>query len=164
MLVWFLSSRKASLGEVGNAGSCSGLFFQHPSFWRQWLSLSNVLQREGKCRRELMNRKWWKRETDLMSSGAALVWLPIDTIRPLKKDIVCTCFLAFNSTTLWPICRNFHCTQLIPFPSGGFKYPWSSHNSLLQNNRLTPLDGTLCILTAYLCTEGDPYAVAAIRL
>lgn len=39
-------------------------------------------------------------ETELMSSGAALVRLPIDTVRPLKKDIVCTCFLVFNSTTL----------------------------------------------------------------
>lgn len=32
MLVPFLSSRKDSLGEVGNVRSHSGFFFQHPSF------------------------------------------------------------------------------------------------------------------------------------
>lgn len=39
-------------------------------------------------------------ETELMSRRAALVCLPIDTIRPLRKDIVCTCFLAFNNSIL----------------------------------------------------------------
>lgn len=83
--------------------------------------------REGKRRRELMNQQemveW---ETELMSRRAALLCLPIDTVRPLKKDIVCTCFLAFNNTTLWPICRSFHTTQLTPFPSGVCRCPWNS--------------------------------------
>lgn len=142
------------------------LSFNTLAFQRQWLSLSNVLWQTGERQEGVNEQEMVERKTELMSRRAALVWLPIDTVRPLKKDIVHTCFLAFNNTTLWPICRSFHTTQLTPFPSGGCRCPWKS----VFTTACCKITGSFssvghCMLTACLCTQGEtnPYAVAATK-
>lgn len=93
---------------------------------------------------------------------ACLLTLFVHSIR-----ILCAPAFWLLTTLLKPFAEVSTLPSYLPFllEAAGAPDTACFHNSLLQNNRLVLLSGTLCILTACQCTQGEtnPYAVAATK-